>query len=173
MDDSLLIQPKVSFQLDLPPSCIQFCKAHPRYFVVGTYNLEKEEPQGEAAHSDKKAQTRNGSLIICTVDEDNVSVGALEIMHYSAREPLTPRTGPSCRPCCNHPRCWTCDSTQHPSIKTSLQSSRAQQVSKSSGLTLKGIRLLPSTIWRLAVAKISDLMSSSCNATGILPLAVD
>ncbi|KAL7620025.1 hypothetical protein AAE478_010574 [Parahypoxylon ruwenzoriense] len=62
-----------SLTLDLPPSCIEFCPAHTDYFVVGTYNLQKqEEPDAEAPVGDdegeqqikKKAQTRNGSLVV-------------------------------------------------------------------------------------------------------------
>ncbi|KAI1751103.1 hypothetical protein F4782DRAFT_204060 [Xylaria castorea] len=68
-----------SFILDLPPSCIEFCPAHPDYFVVGTYNLQKEE--SAAADEDdisdnednyetvKKTQNRNGSLVVFRLAE--------------------------------------------------------------------------------------------------------
>ena len=36
-----------SIGLELPPSCIEFCPAHPDYFVVGTYNLQKEDSVGQ------------------------------------------------------------------------------------------------------------------------------
>ena len=73
----LAISSKVSLTLDLPPSCVQFCPAHPEYFVIGTYNLQKEE--GTEDHQDasrgdtavkeegdepKKTQSRNGSLVV-------------------------------------------------------------------------------------------------------------
>ncbi|KAK7745994.1 hypothetical protein SLS53_002715 [Cytospora paraplurivora] len=57
-------------QLDLPPSCVEFCPAHPSYFLVGTYNLQKEEnddndEQGEAEEAaGKRSQTRTGSIIV-------------------------------------------------------------------------------------------------------------
>lgn len=68
--------------LDLPPSCIQFCTAHPSFFVVGTYNLQKEEAEtdkqddGHDGHDDgeqgnpavaKTPQSRNGSLLVYRV----------------------------------------------------------------------------------------------------------
>lgn len=73
----LAISSKVSLTLDLPPSCAQFCPAHPEYLVIGTYNLQKEEdpnnhPEGKrddtvagkAGNEPKKAQSRNGSLLV-------------------------------------------------------------------------------------------------------------
>jgi len=39
--------------LDLPPSCIEFSLKLPEYFVVGTYNLEKEET-AESTEADIK-----------------------------------------------------------------------------------------------------------------------
>ena len=68
-----------SLELDLPPSCIEFCPAHPPYFVVGTYNLQRDEPSsaehggclendGEEAEARvdavKKPQSRNGSIVV-------------------------------------------------------------------------------------------------------------
>ncbi|KAI8670794.1 hypothetical protein NCS57_00552200 [Fusarium keratoplasticum] len=70
MDDLNLVSSKVSLTLDLPPSCIQFCPAHPEFFVVGTYNLQKgdtQEAQGEDDESvaaAKTPQSRNGSLLV-------------------------------------------------------------------------------------------------------------
>ncbi|KAI1462990.1 uncharacterized protein F4812DRAFT_448492 [Daldinia caldariorum] len=70
------ITPLKSLTLDLPPSCIEFCPSHPDYFVVGTYNLQKEDKDETGAEADitteaddepqqiKKAQTRNGSLVL-------------------------------------------------------------------------------------------------------------
>ncbi|KAK3384785.1 hypothetical protein B0H63DRAFT_542766, partial [Podospora didyma] len=64
--------------LELPPSCIEFCKAFPSYFLVGTYNLQKDEdataPEGIDAEDEDsrtpvpaKAQSRNGSIILFEV----------------------------------------------------------------------------------------------------------
>lgn len=69
-----------SMILDLPPSCIEFCPAHPSYFVVGTYYLEKEEEaaQGNGDAQDQpaaeawKPQSRNGSLIVFRLKDGNV-----------------------------------------------------------------------------------------------------
>lgn len=66
----LTIASSQSMQLDLPPSCVEFCPAHPSYFLVGTYNLQKEEngdneEQGEAEEAaGKRSQTRTGSIIV-------------------------------------------------------------------------------------------------------------
>ncbi|KAF4955782.1 hypothetical protein FSARC_11762 [Fusarium sarcochroum] len=77
MDGSKLVSSKVSLTLDLPPSCIQFCPAHPELFVVGTYNLQKDEDdaqqskEGEDEDSSavtKTPQSRNGSLLVFRVD---------------------------------------------------------------------------------------------------------
>ncbi|KAI1759252.1 hypothetical protein GGR53DRAFT_514169 [Hypoxylon sp. FL1150] len=64
------IAPLRSLTLDLPPSCIEFCPTHPDYFIVGTYNLQKEEAateipleEDEQHETRKHVQTRNGSLI--------------------------------------------------------------------------------------------------------------
>ncbi|KAI8961874.1 hypothetical protein F5Y11DRAFT_324790 [Daldinia sp. FL1419] len=66
------ITPLKSLILDLPPSCIEFCPGHPDYFVVGTYNLQKDEETDPEVHTGddeeqtqvKKTQTRNGSLVL-------------------------------------------------------------------------------------------------------------
>ncbi|EHK23257.1 uncharacterized protein TRIVIDRAFT_36914 [Trichoderma virens Gv29-8] len=71
-----------SLVLDLPPSCAEFCPAHPEYLVVGTYNLQKDdtEPkpaQEEAENGDSaasKPQNRNGSLVVLKVEGDDVSI---------------------------------------------------------------------------------------------------
>ncbi|KAL0939458.1 WD-40 repeat-containing protein [Colletotrichum truncatum] len=62
-----------SLILDLPPSCIEFCVSHPKYFVVGTYNLVKEEqtataPDETSSSTGKRPQNRNGSLLVFRVD---------------------------------------------------------------------------------------------------------
>lgn len=78
--------------LALPPSCIEFCPAHPGYFLVGTYNLQEDgedyggtanvpggeqkiqEPDEVGVNQEpdddqegmpaKKEQSRNGSLVL-------------------------------------------------------------------------------------------------------------
>jgi diphthamide biosynthesis protein 7 len=72
-----------SLILDLPPSCIEFCPTSRDYFVVGTYFLEKKEQDvgveidaGDedetSGDTDKKPQTRTGSLILFKVEGDEV-----------------------------------------------------------------------------------------------------
>ncbi|KAI0015850.1 hypothetical protein F4780DRAFT_762290 [Xylariomycetidae sp. FL0641] len=85
-DTGRQISPLQSLTLDLPPSCIEFCPAHPDYFVIGTYNLQKEESSadtGTASEQDldddgeehqpatatKKTQSRNGSLVVFRLSE--------------------------------------------------------------------------------------------------------
>ncbi|EKJ67549.1 hypothetical protein NXS19_010263 [Fusarium pseudograminearum] len=79
MDDAKIVSSEVSLTLGLPPSCIQFCPAHPDLFVVGTYNLEKNEDNVQEHKEDddddehvtttsKTPQSRNGSLLVFKVD---------------------------------------------------------------------------------------------------------
>lgn len=65
--------------LDLPPSCIEFSQVAPEYFVVGTYNLEKDEEgakegddEGSEKVKEKKKQERNGSLILYKLENDEL-----------------------------------------------------------------------------------------------------
>lgn len=82
----MTISSSQSMQLDLPPSCIEFCPVHPSYFLVGTYNLQKEEgddgdagdlgeskDKGEDEDTEKyeveqeegqMSQSRTGSIIV-------------------------------------------------------------------------------------------------------------
>ncbi|OTA99491.1 hypothetical protein M426DRAFT_67687 [Hypoxylon sp. CI-4A] len=72
------IPPLKSLILDLPPSCIEFCPGYPDYFVVGTYNLQKEDNQAAVGDDEeqqqqqtgKSAQTRNGSLVLFRLLDD-------------------------------------------------------------------------------------------------------
>ncbi|KAI0597144.1 hypothetical protein F4775DRAFT_561686 [Biscogniauxia sp. FL1348] len=98
MQESTSIAPLRSLTLDLPPSCIEFCPAHPEYFVVGTYNLRKEEVVSPVKEEEKeeeeeeeeeqqqkyttatattttsKPQNRNGSLVLFRLtDKSDVS----------------------------------------------------------------------------------------------------
>ncbi|KAH8645638.1 hypothetical protein BX600DRAFT_477734 [Xylariales sp. PMI_506] len=66
-----------SLVLDLPPSCIEFCPAYPEFFVVGTYNLQKdteptEENDGEDGAPARQPQSRNGSLILFHLESHTV-----------------------------------------------------------------------------------------------------
>lgn len=75
-----------SVMLDLPPSCIEFCPAHPDFFVVGTYNLEKSEDSGQIAdevdedgegqapgtNAAKQPQSRNGSIVVFQLHKGTV-----------------------------------------------------------------------------------------------------
>lgn len=69
---SILVKQFQSFQLDLPPSCIEFCPVHPSFLLVGTYNLVKDDSEVLAQDDEadpkqyekpKKSQNRNGSVI--------------------------------------------------------------------------------------------------------------
>ncbi|KAI0121640.1 hypothetical protein BJ170DRAFT_675889 [Xylariales sp. AK1849] len=71
-----------SLTLDLPPSCIEFCTSHPDFFVVGTYNLQRDEEavQEGNAEQDKEddeaasrqSQNRNGSLLVFRLQGDEL-----------------------------------------------------------------------------------------------------
>ncbi|KAM7193761.1 hypothetical protein V8F20_008236 [Naviculisporaceae sp. PSN 640] len=76
-----------STHLDLPPSCLEFCPIHPSYFLVGTYNLQKNdapaEPDDQDEHEDKqkdeeqlakaKLQSRNGTILVFNLVEGRFS----------------------------------------------------------------------------------------------------
>lgn len=78
----LAIKPFLTTILDLPPSCIEFSHADRNYFVVGTYNLQKEEntaegkdDPGEKHESEPTPaapQSRNGSLVLFRMNEDKL-----------------------------------------------------------------------------------------------------
>ncbi|KAH0387562.1 WD40 repeat-like protein, partial [Aureobasidium melanogenum] len=94
-----------SLILDLPPSCIEFCPTSRDYFVVGTYFLEKKEQDvgveidaGDedetSGDTDKKPQTRTGSLILFKVEGDEVkqisttpTPYAILDIHFSPHDP--------------------------------------------------------------------------------------
>lgn len=65
-----LVEAMQTLLLDLPPSCIEFCPSYPDYFVVGTYDLQKDS--AEASH--QQSQTRNGSLLVFRLNGDKVYV---------------------------------------------------------------------------------------------------
>ncbi|KAI0517713.1 WD40-repeat-containing domain protein [Xylaria bambusicola] len=78
--------------LDLPPSCIEFCPAHPKYFVVGTYNLEKEEATAvredgmlddeDEPEAVRKPQSRNGSLVVFQLVGDAYDISHIQTLSY-------------------------------------------------------------------------------------------
>ncbi|KAK3936898.1 hypothetical protein QBC46DRAFT_295369 [Diplogelasinospora grovesii] len=85
MADSVPIASLKSLELDLPPSCVEFCSAHPSYFLVGTYNLQKGEADASASSADasedeevseaaasKTAQSRDGSIIVFRLSDDTL-----------------------------------------------------------------------------------------------------
>ncbi|TGJ84000.1 hypothetical protein E0Z10_g4783 [Xylaria hypoxylon] len=81
-----------SLVLDLPPSCIEFCPAHPDHFIIGTYNLEKDEPttvdkddvsDNEDGHETvKKSQSRNGSLVVFRLAENTSDISHVQTLSY-------------------------------------------------------------------------------------------
>ncbi|KAI1362396.1 hypothetical protein F5Y08DRAFT_312334 [Xylaria arbuscula] len=92
------IAPWQCLSLDLPPSCIEFCPAHVDYFVVGTYNLEKEEPttdekekenenEGNCDNEDapetvRKPQNRNGSLVVFRLMDEALYISHVQTVSY-------------------------------------------------------------------------------------------
>lgn len=122
MDEGSLKNHAIAATLDLPPSCIEFSQASPEYFVVGTYNLEKDDAEGpqhdqENDEDDKpkneiKAQERNGSLVLYKLENDELYVdflppGRCGIIFPHRRCSLSPIKdcfhGPNChRPILNH-----------------------------------------------------------------------
>ena len=84
MDDQQSVSSRTSLALDLPPSCVEFCPSSPNHFVVGTYNLERNADAAEhstPADDDdvdvqvsgvKKAQSRNGSLILFEIKNNDL-----------------------------------------------------------------------------------------------------
>ncbi|KAI1438164.1 hypothetical protein GGR50DRAFT_641891 [Xylaria sp. CBS 124048] len=90
--ENLAIVSRRSLVLDLPPSCIEFCPAHPDYVVVGTYNLQKEEPTAidNDGHSDdggtrdavRKPQSRNGSLVVFRLGENTTDISCVQTVSY-------------------------------------------------------------------------------------------
>lgn len=50
--------------LEKPPCCLEFCSSSPDYFVVGTYNLIRDEDSVESDTDVKDEQQRDGSLLL-------------------------------------------------------------------------------------------------------------
>ncbi|KAG6056978.1 hypothetical protein E4U32_005437 [Claviceps aff. humidiphila group G2b] len=76
--------------LDLPPSCVQFCPSDDRFFVVGTYNLEKDSAQTRSVAVDRNSheeedltfsapQSRNGSLLLFLIDGSSLNLVQTEL----------------------------------------------------------------------------------------------
>lgn len=73
-----LIASSFSLVLDLPPSCLEFSPGFPEYFLVGTYNLQKEEETRQEAEEDHVnsndssstlVQKRNGSIVVFRLED--------------------------------------------------------------------------------------------------------
>lgn len=68
-----------SLTLELPPSCAQFCPAHPEYLVVGTYSLQIEDEAAtnlmvqDGYVATPKPQSRSGSLVVFKLTGDELS----------------------------------------------------------------------------------------------------
>lgn len=69
----------ISITLDSQPSCLEFSRHNPEYFVVGTYVLEadKKSESGESGSSGKDEtsrpkQNRSGSLLLFRLQEQNL-----------------------------------------------------------------------------------------------------
>ncbi|KAI1181010.1 hypothetical protein F4777DRAFT_182897 [Nemania sp. FL0916] len=81
-----------SLTLDLPPSCIEFCPAHPDHLVIGTYNLQTEEPATEEGNENsdneanykkpKKPQSRNGSLVVFRLAATADDISHVQTLSY-------------------------------------------------------------------------------------------
>ncbi|KAL2024811.1 hypothetical protein VTK56DRAFT_5632 [Thermocarpiscus australiensis] len=76
-----------SQELDLPPSCVEFCPAFPSYFLVGTYCLQPENAGSDidAVNADteeeelqntqpRQPQSRNGSIILFRVVDEGRTI---------------------------------------------------------------------------------------------------
>lgn len=75
------VKPIGSIILDLPPSCIEFVPPHEdqrwptdeHHFVVGTYELQKEESSEEqSVASIRQEQSRQGSLSLFKLNGDEL-----------------------------------------------------------------------------------------------------
>lgn len=84
-----------SLELDLPPSCVEFCPMFPSYFLVGTYYLQKEEAPAlveitDADNSNSQGvpssnpQKRNGSIVVYEVVDNTMYVSRLESLFASS-----------------------------------------------------------------------------------------
>jgi len=69
--------------LEKPPCCIEFSPLARDYFIVGTYNLVDDVKQAiddaeagsgakDEAETTRQAQQRDGSLILCRIDGDEM-----------------------------------------------------------------------------------------------------
>lgn len=52
--------------LDIPPSAVAFCPSHPKYYVVGTYLLHRNN---EGQESSDGPQKRTGTLILYKLED--------------------------------------------------------------------------------------------------------
>lgn len=69
------ISPLQTLVLDLPPSCVEFCPAHPDYFIIGTYNLEAAENAADKeaeVPASGNVQARTGSLVLFRLQDGSL-----------------------------------------------------------------------------------------------------
>ena len=69
----------ISITLDSQPSCLEFSRRNPEYFVVGTYVLEADEKsessESESSGKDETSrpkQNRSGSLMLFQLQGENL-----------------------------------------------------------------------------------------------------
>ncbi|KAG5983878.1 hypothetical protein E4U55_006863 [Claviceps digitariae] len=91
MNDLKPIASTAHVTLDLPPSCMQFCPDNPGYFVVGTYNLEKNSASAHTEFSvadgvpqkddcaGNVPQSRNGSLLLFRIEGGSLKLVQTEM----------------------------------------------------------------------------------------------
>lgn len=81
VDEAVDIKSTHTLILAKPPCCLEFAPLASEYFVVGTYNLVKDDGHrditedvidGKEKDVEAKKQTRDGSLILCKVVEDGM-----------------------------------------------------------------------------------------------------
>ncbi|RKU45632.1 hypothetical protein DL546_000817 [Coniochaeta pulveracea] len=70
--DGQSITSRRSLTLDLPPSCLEFSPLFPSYFLIGTYNLHKNED--DTAASSSEPQRRDGSIVVYRLAEDELKL---------------------------------------------------------------------------------------------------
>jgi len=81
LDEAVNIRSTHTLILEKPPCCLEFAPQASNYFVVGTYNLVKEEEHEEIVEDvidcegkdqEPRKQIRDGSLILCKVVKDEM-----------------------------------------------------------------------------------------------------
>ncbi|KAI5919722.1 hypothetical protein F4810DRAFT_686098 [Camillea tinctor] len=89
IQNSINIAPLRSLKLDLPPSCIEFCPAHPNYFVVGTYNLQKEEAVASSLEEEEEEEEEEDDDDVTTTSKPQNRNGSLVLFRLSDKSDIT------------------------------------------------------------------------------------